>query len=399
MTRAAAPGGAGVLRHPKSLLIALGATVVATLPPFLTGGLGVEIHAALGLSARDLGVLVSVYFGASAVCSTPLGHLGQRLGARRALVLAALTSATSLLGVAVWARSFGALIACLAMGGVGNALTQPTVNGFLADGIHRRELGLALGIKQSAIPVAVLLSGVSIPALALTVGWRGVFGVAAALAVAFGVWLSRATASFVPVVPRADRVLPARRPLIALAGAAGLGSVGGNALGTFLVTSAVASGVAQGAAGLVLAGGSAVCILVRVVAGGFVDRSRVDPLVLVAGLMLCGTGGLLVLSAGVPALVVVGTPIAFGGGWGWAGLFQLAVVSRNPSAPAIATGITQTGVYAGAATGPLAFGLIANWSYSVAWAFTALAMLAAAALVVLARRGAPLHDRSEALAR
>jgi predicted MFS family arabinose efflux permease len=59
------------------------------------------------------------------------------------------------------------------------------------------------------------------------------------------------------------------------------------------------------------------------------------------------------------------------------------VVWANPHAPAVATGITHTGTYVGAAVGPLLIGHLAErTSFTVAWWSTS-AMLGTAAILVL----------------
>ena len=74
-------------------------------------------------------------------------------------------------------------------------------------------------------------------------------------------------------------------------------------------------------------------------------------------------------------------------GWGWAGLFNLAIVRLNPDAPGVATGITQTGTYVGAGAGPLLFGWIAdNFSTERAWVAAALLALVAAATILVGGR-------------
>jgi len=79
--------------------------------------------------------------------------------------------------------------------------------------------------------------------------------------------------------------------------------------------------------------------------------------------------------------------IGFGLGWSWPGLLAFAVVRRHPEAPAAATSVTQTGVYAGASVGPLGFGLLATHAgYPAAWVVAAVAMTLACGLTVLAAR-------------
>jgi predicted MFS family arabinose efflux permease len=66
---------------------------------------------------------------------------------------------------------------------------------------------------------------------------------------------------------------------------------------------------------------------------------------------------------------------------------QFAVVRLNPSAPAAASAIVQTGVYAGGFGGPIAFGFVAaHSSFDTAWLAAAATMVAAALLVVVGRR-------------
>ena len=83
---------------------------------------------------------------------------------------------------------------------------------------------------------------------------------------------------------------------------------------------------------------------------------------------------------------------AFALGWGWPGLFNLAVVDLNREAPGAATGVTQTGIYVGAAAGPAAYGLVsAEYGYSAAWAASGALCVAGGARLRV--RGAASRDR------
>jgi predicted MFS family arabinose efflux permease len=84
---------------------------------------------------------------------------------------------------------------------------------------------------------------------------------------------------------------------------------------------------------------------------------------------------------------VVGSLLAFTLGWGWPGLFNLAVVDSNREAPGSATGVSQTGIYLGAGAGPAAFGLLyAQAGHEVAWLAVAAMTLLSAAVMWLAAR-------------
>ena len=79
--------------------------------------------------------------------------------------------------------------------------------------------------------------------------------------------------------------------------------------------------------------------------------------------------------------------LGFGLGWAWPGLMNFAVVRLHPQAPAAATSITQTGVYAGGCLGPLALGAVAaHLGYPTMWAVAAASMLVAATLMLTGSR-------------
>jgi hypothetical protein len=102
-------------------------------------------------------------------------------------------------------------------------------------------------------------------------------------------------------------------------------------------------------------------------------------------LLVAGAGGFALLAVGSPAPFVVGAFVAFGLGWGWPGLFNLAVVDLHRESPGAATGISQIGIYVGAAFGPAAYGLLSSGiGYSAAWAVAAGFSLVAAAGVAYA---------------
>ena len=90
-------------------------------------------------------------------------------------------------------------------------------------------------------------------------------------------------------------------------------------------------------------------------------------------------------SVGV-VLVALVALLAFGSGWSWPGVFNLAVVNSYPSTPAAATGVTQTGSYTGGALGPLAMGaMVQQWGYPWAWLVVAFLALASGAVMLVGR--------------
>ena len=105
--------------------------------------------------------------------------------------------------------------------------------------------------------------------------------------------------------------------------------------------------------------GSAASLAVRVAVGERADRRADYGFGVVVALLALGTIGFALLAVGAKGALVAGALLAFTLGWGWPGMFNLAVVQRHRSVPAAATGVTQTGIYVGAAAGPAAYGVLA----------------------------------------
>jgi Na+/melibiose symporter-like transporter len=147
--------------------------------------------------------------------------------------------------------------------------------------------------------------------------------------------------------------------LLLLAAGAALATFGPNALGANLVGSAVDAGISEAGAGLAIAAGSAASLVVRVALGQRADRRSSYGLGVVAALLLAGSAGFALMASEQTLVFLIGTMVAFALGWGWPGLFNLSVVASHRGAPAAATGVTQTGIYVGAAAGPAVCGLLA----------------------------------------
>jgi MFS family permease len=384
---------APVARPPRAVRAGVGAvstTTVSVLPVFLTGGLAVQISAELGFDPAGLGLVVALFFGVSAVASLPCGWLVERFGSGPTSRIAVLGAGAVMISVATLARSYTGLLVILLCGAWCNVLGQLASNLTLARYVPASRLGLSFGIKQAAIPIATLLAGAAVPAVALTAGWRWAYVIGAGIALAALLVAPRDTAGREPTGATPGERATAALSVIGFA--AGLAAAASSALGIFLVASAVDRGIDPGTAGLTLTMGSVVGLLLRLLHGWLADRRAGGHIAVVAGSLLLGAGGLALLAVpGTPALVL-GTILGFGLGWAWPGLLQFAVVRLNPSAPAAATSIVQVGVYGGGFIGPVGFGfLAAHLSFPAAWLAGAATMLVATVLMVLGRRMLMAH--------
>lgn len=368
---------------------AIWVATAGVMPAFLTGALAVQMRSQLHFGAAVLGLVIASFFASAACFSVLLGSLSDRWGPTLLLRAAVAISSLSLFAIALLVHSVPGLILALAIAGMANAAIQPATNRLLASAVPAGRQGFAFGIKQAAIPTATFLAGLSVPAVALTVGWRYGYASAAVLA---GV--------VVPLVPRVGPTAgspgPADSggidlpPLLVLTVAIALGAGAANAMGAFLVSSATGSGVGHGDAGLLAAAGSLAGLGVRVGSGWLADRRSGRHLNVVAGLLGIGVTGYLLLAVATatrtPWLLLPAALIAFGAGWGWNGLFAYAVVRLHPGLAGRATGITQSGTYLGSVIGPLAFGLIAaRASFAIAWSVDAGVAALAAVCMLLGR--------------
>ena len=375
------------------LAMAVTATTAAVLPAFLTGAVGVQLRDDLGFGEAGLGLAIAAFFAGGASGSILLGRLTHRLGPIGALRVGGLVAATTSVAIALQAGSLLSLAVLLGVGGLANAMSQPAANLLLADRLPADRLGRALGIKQSGMPLATLLGGLAVPGLAKTIGWEAAYLAAAALAVLSVIWVST---DHNPT----RAVLGKQRPETTGAGLAVLalgmffGAAAAGALSAFLVSSAVASGVDEAMAGLLLSMGAACGIAVRVAMGVRADRRPEAQLRTVSVMLALGAVAFALFAIQRPGVAVAITPFAFGAGWAWPGLFNFAVVRANPRSAAAATGVTQTGVYLGALCGPIGFGLVVDAAgYSTAWLATAASALAAAIVFAFGDRAVTLARR------
>jgi MFS family permease len=382
-----------IKRRPLSprvaVLVGAATTVVVMLPVFLTGAMAVELSGELAFGAVGLGVAVGAYRATSAVSGLYLGRLADRLGALPAARIAASIAAVSSMGIALTASNWVTLVAWLSVGSWTNALGQPAANRLLVHRVRPEWRGRAFGIKQSAAPLAAMLSGAFVPLVALTVGWRWAYAIGAGLAllVIVGTWSlddvgERGGVARAPREPLAHRGI-----LVALGLAFCLGVAASVSIPTFYVAAAVSVGTPQAIAGWVLAGSAVAAIIVRLTAGAAVDKLALEPLLLCATLILGGAVALLLLAGGRPLHMAVGAIASQALGWGWNGVFWYSVMRMYPATPGTITGVLAPGGLIGGTLGPVVFGAITGSAgYSVAWVAMAAAGMASGIVMVAVAR-------------
>lgn len=367
------------------------ASTVVVSPPFLVGVLAVQIGDDLGLTPGSIGLITALFFGSTALSAIRLGSIVERRGPQGSLTVV-LTVNIIALGVILTATSVRQLALGMVIGGVANGAVHSTANALISQGVAGR-IGLALGIKQAAMPASTLIAGVAVPLVALTVGWRMVPAIVAVGALALLVSTRRTPLPSGNHDSRGVR-RPSQRPIAgglfaSLVVGAALGATASSTLGAFVVDSGVRmSGVGEGAAGIIVAVSGAVGMMTRVGFGWFVDgRSSKVPYVASVWMLVLGAAGFILLSYGHPSTYIVGAIVAYGAGWGWQGLLNFAVLTGAAAGAARVTGRLLTGFATGSAVGPLLLGQVAErFGYAPMWRIAAVLALASAAVIATTSR-------------
>ena len=364
------------------MAVALVVTTAGLLPVYLTGALSVQMRGALKFGDAGLGLAVAGFFAGAAIASVGSGYLAARRGAPRMMCDSLIVTGLALLLSGAVASSWIEVVVLLALAGAAFGAGQPATNLFLTNAGPRHRQGLAFGVKQAAAPAATLVAGLSVPVVGITIGWRWAFIGAGVCAFTGALLVRRRRTSLDQAVSGSQP--PGLRALVVLTSATTLGSAAGSALGAFVVAGAVQIGFSAGLAGVVAGVGSALGIVARIGVGDQADRRWKRLLWVVAMMLAGGAIGFGLLAFGQRWWFLVGIAIAFASGWGWAGLFNLAIIRAYPYSPAQATGISQMGAYLGGMLGPLAFGLaITHTSYRVAWICAATTAALAAAMMLI----------------
>lgn len=361
-------------------------TVATVCPVFLVGGLSVQIENELHFSTSALGLAVAAYFTVSALISNASGRLVERAGPRTVGRAAILLSAVALLAIAVVAHNYLGLLLCMILAGPANSLGQLSSNALLAKKVPAHRQGLMFGVKQAAIPLSTTLAGIAVPVVALTIGWRWGFVLAAGLALLAWPCLPPRGSIERPVKHARTKSKPSSA-LVVISIAAALGATAANPLGSFIADFGVTRGMSEAAAGLTVTIGGFAGLVSRVSVGWIADQRSGGRLTMIAIMLGTGSVGLSLLLLPTVWTIPIGAALGFALGWAWPGLLNFAITLRHAHAPAAATGVTQTGVYLGGGLGPLLFGGIVDiWSYQVGWSVMAILMVCGAATMLVGRR-------------
>lgn len=363
--------------------IAMAIDTLGVIPIFLTAAMAVQLEADIGLAVDSLGVVYATYFGAAAALSIPVGRITERTGPGASLRVGTILTIASLLGIAAVATTPLILGALIALSGLGTSLTRTASSVLVARAVPAHHQGRSFGLKNSAIPVASLLSGAALPLIGLTVGWRWAFVLAAVLGV--GVFFVIPSDVHRPARPPGDTAADLPISTLTMAAVAGgFGAASVSSLGAFSVVTAVDVGMTEAAAGGLVVFASVAGVVSRIWIGFFTDARPGGQLHIVAIMLFIGAAGLSMTAFANTTLLWIALPIAYVTGWAFFGTFYLGIVRLNPSAPGRAVGVAQAGAFGGSIVGPIVLGLLAERvSFTAAWLAASAAGAVGGTIIVI----------------
>jgi len=375
-----------------SLLVALDLMLWSAIVPLIP-----HYRAELGLTKVESGWLLAAFSLAVVVVAIPVGHLADRIGARRVVAAGGAAMAVATLGLG-FAGSFWVLLAARAVQGVGDAAVWGAGVAWVAARAPAERRGEAVSFSNAAA-VAGVIAGPFVGGIATsTFGIRPTFSVLAAVSLALAGWaLLEPDAQADP-----DRHVGVR-PAIAAAFSESLilasvvmilaVSVIGGALQVLVPLHLSAAGIARSGIGAVYSVGAmlgAVAILLSGRAGDRVGRiplaaGACTALALLTGLLALPLSVALVIAVVVATgpvqsiLYAVGYPLSADG------------ADRAQLGHGIAIGIVNLTWGLGAVIGPvLGPGAAQALGDRISYVLLAtLAALAAAAIATAARRATP----------
>ncbi len=350
--------------------------------------LGPALRTHYRLSLTETGVVLAAVGIGMLFTLLPWGLLADRFD-ERLVIAAGLTCAGVALAAAAETHAFGALVGTLVAAGALGASVNAASGRAVMSWFDADEVGLALGIRQTAIPIGGALGAGVLPVLASAGGIRLAFFAMGGACVAGAI----VAAAFMRGSPATERDLaevgrPLRDPRMWLLG-------GGTAL--FLTAQIGVTGfvvlflhehrhVSTHAAAGLLAAINVLAIGARIGSGRISDRlgTRLRPLRAIGIVLAVATAVVAALVDGPMAVLAPAFVVAGVLSMTWNGLaFAAAAEAAGPRHTGTALGFQQTLLGVVVAAAPPAFAAIAASSWRLAFALAAVGPLAGVVLLSL----------------
>jgi len=343
-----------------------------------------QLRDAYGLSLTEIGVVLAAEWIGLTFSMLPWGFAADRFGERATLAVGLTACAAFLVGAA-YAPDYGTLVALLTLAGVAGGSVQSGSGRAVMRWFGAHERGLALGVRQTAVPIGGFVAAVVLPLLD---------GPREGLLFLAGLVLSGAIAGVAVLRSRPEDELPETveveatlrdRRLLALCGVSGAFVVAQVILMGFLVLYLHEErGFTTGAAAAALAVSQVAAAALRIGVGHWSDvtRSRTRPLrnVGLAMTVLIAFVAFTVSASGELAVAAIVAATAVSMAWNGLSFTIAAELGGRRSGAAI--GLQQTVLSASGVAAPVAFAALVSWtSWQTAFAVAALFPIAGVMLL------------------
>lgn len=337
----------------------------------------------VGLGA--IGVAIAASSGGMTLTLLGWGLLTDRVG-ERAVISVGLSGAAVLLAAAATVDGFWVLVGLVTLAGMVGAAVNAATGRAVMSWFPASERGLALGIRQTAVPVGGGLAAVLLPALEASFGLGAAFlalaSACALAATAAFVWLREAPAfPEDSIAEHAASPLRDRRLWQLAGGSTLLVSVQIALTGFVVLYLHEERGLSPGEAGAVLAAINVAGAVLRIGLGRLSDRigSRLRPLRTLSLGLAGSMAAAALLTEASDAVLVAALLVAGALSVGWNGLsFTATAELAGRARSGAALGFQQTALGLGSMVAPLAFaGLVSATSWPVGFGVLAVLPLGA----------------------
>jgi len=346
------------------------------------------------LSLGEIGVLLASEWVGTTLALLPWGLAADRFGERIVMTVGLTASAAFIVGAA-FAESFGALLLLLALAGAAGASVNSSSGRAVMQWFDASERGLALGVRQTAIPIGGFVGALALPPIAAAGGSEDAFLFLAALSVGGAlvgglVLRERKHEEELEVVSLLSTLRD--RKLWRLSLGSGLYLYAQLAvLGFAVVFLHDEHGLSESRAALAVAASQVIAMVLRIGVGRWSDvvGSRVGPLLRV-GIAISVVLALTAALAGGPVrLLVPAIAVAGGLSMAWNGLsFTAAAELAGRVRSGAAIGLQQTVLGGAGIVSPVIFAaLVSATSWQAAFVVAAVVPLAGVWTLLPLRRG------------
>jgi predicted MFS family arabinose efflux permease len=391
---------------PYRWVVLAAATVAQTATAFVLVGIGALaafFRDAYDLSGAATGLVVTAAAVAPVFALLPVGRILDHHSERPIISGGAVVMGAGA-AAAAFVSSYPMLLLVLAIGGIGYATAQPGGSKVVAMWFPDAQRGMAMGIRQTGLPLGGAVAAATLPAIAEASGLRTALLVAAGVSVAGGI-LFYVLDRHPPLAPDRSgyRLAPEIRhalgdPVMRRAVMAGLAMVSAQfaVIGYLILYLRDDIGIPVTTGAWILFATQMGGVAGRVALAAWSDRARRGRTLAITTSIGATSAFLVVLAlvphdSGLLALATVAALLGFFG-FGWYGPWVVHVAEIAPSrSVGLTLAVAMTGNQLGIVLAPPLFGVLldASGGYVVPW----LAVAGFLALVAWRTGSAPSSDR------